>query len=156
MSGLAAIKKRLGVKNLREANRAPNYFYQYVFGFTALTTGSSADVFQKITAAASFVITQITGVVWDTSTLATPGYSGAAPYGDLLPLTVRWIANDGASQNNPVAWNATVGTAQHPFYPMFNPAWGGGSNVVLTVANNTGKTITGSVVFSGYHLSEAR
>lgn len=150
---LAAIRKRLGVKSLRDANRAQNYFYQYPFTFTSLATGNHAQTVQKITAAGAFVVTSITGVVWDTATLAMPAYAGAAPYGDLLPFYVSWSSNDGTFQSNPILWAATVGSAERPFFPIFKPVFAAGANVVVTFANSTGKTLSGQLVFNGYQVS---
>lgn len=149
---LGKLKKRLGVNDLRAAGRARNYPYQIPFDFTAVADGASASIQNKVTAAAVFVVYGLSGAVIDTATGAEP-QAAAAPYGSLLPrLRLSYTANEGAFQSGPVVWPGAVGNAQQPFWFAFRPVFGAGTNIVLTVYNNTGKTLSGQVVFNGYLL----
>jgi len=144
--------KTLRADSARGVNRARNYAYALPFNFTALASGASATPTQKVTASGAFVLGAITGSFYDTATGARP-VAAAAPYGDLEALTVTFSMNDGQFMANPLPWRALVGTAENPFYwvgiaPVFAP----GANVVVTIANATGKTLTGSVVFIGHIL----
>lgn len=149
---LGKLKRRLGVNDLRAANRARNYAYQIPFDFTAVADGASASVTAKVTAAATFVVYGLTGHVIDTATGAEPVVA-AAPYNSLLgKLKFSYTANEGAFQSGNVIWTAGVGDAGKPFWFAFRPVFGAGTNIVLTVYNNTGKTVTGQLVMNGYLL----
>ena len=151
-NALGKLKKRLGVNDIRAAGRARNYAYQIPFDFTALADGSSQSVQNKVTAAAVFICYGLSGSVFDTATGAEP-VAAAAPYGSLLgKLKLSYTANEGAFQSGNVVWNGAVGSAQQPFWFAFRPVFGAGTNLVLTVYNNTGKTLTGQLIFNGYLL----
>lgn len=152
---LEGVQRAIRSDSIRGAGRARNYAYSYPFNFSSVANGSTVSVTNKITAAAAFVVGVTTGSVYDTATGALPvwGLTATNPEGFVLEnLALSFSANDGQYQQNPVPWSTIVGTAQAPFYWLFRPAFAPGANVVLSITNNTGKTISGSVVFTGHHL----
>lgn len=149
---LQGVKNALGVNDVRNAGRSRNYPYSYPFRFTSLASGSNVAVTQKITASAAFVVSVTNGSVFDTATGSRPEYVTAAPYGFLEDLLVSFRANEGEFQQNNIPWSCILGTAERPFYWPFRMVFAPGSNVVVTVTNTTGKTISGAVVFTGHHL----
>lgn len=150
---LEGVKRAIRADDIRGAGRARNYAYSYPFNFTSIANGSSATITQKITASCAFICAETTGSVYDTATGARPQYLAAAPYGFLEALTVSFMSNDGQFQQNDLPWSCVCGTAERPHYWLFRPVFAPGANVVVTVRNNTGKTISGSVVFTGHHLA---
>lgn len=146
---LEGVKRAIRADDIRGAGRARNYAYSYPFNFSALATGGSLSITQKITAAAAFVVGVTTGSVRDDATGAVPGGNLDTM---LENLTVAFSSNDGQFQQNAVPWTSIVGTARAPFYWLFRPVFAPGATVVVSLTNNTTKTISGSVVFTGHHL----
>lgn len=91
---------RLASTDVRNANRAANYAYSYVWDFGAVAAGAVKPVSVKITAAAAFVVSASTGVLHD-------GAGGSFAARPLILLELA--ANDGAFQQAPsrgMRWSA--------------------------------------------------
>ncbi len=142
---LEGVKQALGVNNIRDSGRSPNYAYSYTFSFAAIAAAGVKSVIQKVTAAGAFVVYAVTGSVHDGA--------GAAVLSKLI--TLSFSTNDGPWQQGQEAWDNCVGTAIQPYYPLFRPVAGPSSQIQFDLTNNTAGAITGSVTLKGYILGRS-
>lgn len=142
-NSLAGVKSALQIADARSAGRARNYFYVYPFDFGTVNAGASRTITAKVSAAAAFVTSAITGTLDNGS-------------GTALADTEAWsltiAANEGQWSMSDVPWDCLVGTAQNPFYPLFRPVCAPGASLAITVRNNSAANGRARLALIGHNL----
>jgi hypothetical protein len=67
-------------------------------------------------------------------------------------LDVQFYSQRGDWQDGWLPWPSTVGTARHPFMPLFKPVAGSGHIIGVRVKNNSSVTVSGAINMSGRRM----
>jgi hypothetical protein len=148
----------LGVKDVRQLNNAPNFFYCYVFRFAALAAGASTTVTQKIASGRAFIVDAITGRITGDAAAGSVAAGGALAENSEISAASAWgvslsiSTTRGPWQQDDVPFPAIVGSGREPFFPLFKPALFSGADVSVKFTNNTAVVVSGALVLVGHTL----
>lgn len=137
------------------------------FDFTNLAAGASTTITIGNDFGRLFVVDYIVGSAWltnaDSPTIAgTPLYENADPsppatVGNTLNplnlLSVQFATDANPWSQGPLVWTNAIGTAKYPFAPRFNPVIPSGTNIKVTITNNTVDPVSGEIVLHGRQLA---
>ena len=140
--------------------------------FTDSSGGAASSTIAAITAGASYAQADLTALknaaasfaaqinLIQTALGTNQQYPAAHPLAfDPTPavtalgrLDVQFYSQRGDWQDGWLPWPSTVGTARHPFIPLFKPVAGSGHIIGVRVKNNSSVVVSGAINMSGRRM----
>lgn len=119
----------------RQLGRLEDYFVYVIQGETIDASTTASPIYINIDNSHNFRLLMLTGEVWS----YVSGAPSTIQNNPLLFINIITSSGNKLS-DNPILWNAIVGTAQRPFYFLGNLQANAGSQLQVTFTNSHAST----------------